>query len=173
MTRRQLFTSVTSRLRGEHLKEDAEESHASQRDSGHSKAKEADAAFGARKWAEAAATYRELVRESPNHAGVRRRLGLCLYRQGQYIQAKVEFQRALRILKEDNASALYLGLCLARMNKPAQAIDAWKQFFDPANITLQRELNLQMGLMEDPEGPSGPAAAEAVEQALSEKPYAV
>jgi len=45
----------------------------------------------------------------------------------------------------------------------------WKLFFDPHNVTVQRELNLQIGLLEiaTEDAPANPVeVAEAVEKAL-------
>ncbi len=124
------------------------------------------AAFNRADYAAAAEEYRACMRLDPEHPDVRRRLGYCLYRLGQYVQAKVELERALRILNKDNFSSLYLGLTLARMNRPADAVAAWRAYYNPDEIRIMRELNLQIALLEAPEPATAVDAADAVEEAV-------
>jgi len=124
------------------------------------------AAFNRADYPAAAEEYRECARLDPNHADVRRRLGYCLYRQGQHVQAKVEFERALRILGRDNFSYLYLGLCMARLDRPAAAMAAWRAYYNADEVRIMRELNLQIALLESPEPTPASAAADAVEEAV-------
>lgn len=112
--------------------------------------------------------YREMIRENPANGAAQRRLGWCLYRDGQFIQARVAFERALRAESTDSFAALYLGLCWAQLGKPAKAAAAWKGYFNPSTINLQREVNVQLALLETDEEPDPAAAADAVEAAISE-----
>jgi Flp pilus assembly protein TadD len=124
------------------------------------------AAFKQADYAAATEEYQACVRLDANHADVRRRLGYCLYRQGRYVQARVELDRALRILAKDNFTSLYLGLTLARMGRPADAVAAWRAYYNPDEIRIMRELNLQIALLESPEPTTGEAAADAVDEAV-------
>ncbi|MFN8610314.1 MAG: tetratricopeptide repeat protein [Vulcanimicrobiota bacterium] len=47
------------------------------------------------KWAEAAALYREALKEQPKNAEATYNLALCLYRQGQFAKAEEQFKKAL------------------------------------------------------------------------------
>lgn len=124
------------------------------------------AAYKAADYAAAAEEYRACVRLDTNHPDVRRRLGYCLYRLGKYIQARVELDRALRLLGKDNFTSLYLGLTLARMDRPIDAVAAWRAYYNPDEIRIMRELNLQIALLEAPEPTTPEAAADAVEESV-------
>jgi len=125
-------------------------------------------AFSARNYSAAMDHYRQAVKAIPNHDEARRRLGYCLYRMEQYIQARVEFERLLHGGK-DNFASLYLGLTLARMNMPDKAIKAWKDYFNPDEVRIAREINLQCALLASPDPPEASEAADEVEQAVEDR----
>ncbi len=127
-----------------------------------------NAALASRDYKTAMDHYRQLVRTAAAHTEARRRLGYCLYRMGQYIQARVEFERILRD-GNDNFSSLYLGLTLARMNMPEKAIKAWKGYFNPDEVRIAREVNLQCALLASPDPPQATDAADDVEDAVEER----
>ncbi|WP_419784955.1 tetratricopeptide repeat protein [Pseudodesulfovibrio sp.] len=118
-------------------------------------------------WDAAREKYMECMEADKNDADVRYRLGVCLYRLGKYLQAKIEFERALRIRREFQDALLYLGLTLVRLEKPEKAVALWKQYFNPLAVPLQRELNLQLGMLEEGMADSPTAIAEAVEEAIA------
>ncbi len=129
---------------------------------------EANVAYENKRYEEAAEKYKDFIKTEPQNADARKRLGHCLYKCGKYIQAKVELERAIRILGKDNFSYLYLGLLLCRAGAGKKALPVWKLYFDPENITLQREINLQIALIEsDPEA-SFDEAANMIEQIIEE-----
>lgn len=117
----------------------------------------------------AAEKYRVCLKEDSSFLEAHRRLGYCLYRLEQYIQAKVEFERVLYNRNRDNFSSLYLGLCLARLGKPEKAAEAWKGYFNPEEIHIQREINLQLAMLETGRPPSAKEMAEAVEDAVENR----
>ena len=127
-----------------------------------------NAALSGRDYAAAMDCYRQVVKVAPAHGEARRRLGYCLYRMGQYIQARVEFERLLRGDK-DNFASLYLGLTLARMNKPDKAVAAWEGYFNPDEVRIAREINLQCALLKSPDAPEAAEAADDVEAAVEER----
>ena len=115
---------------------------------------------------EAVGKYREFIKTEPQNADARKRLAHCLYLNGKYIQSRVEFERAIKLLGKDNFSFLYLGLTFCRLGIGKKAIAVWKRYFDAGNITVQREINIQLALMEaDPET-SLADAADMVEKVL-------
>jgi tetratricopeptide (TPR) repeat protein len=131
----------------------------------------ANAAYQAGDFPAAAAAYKEFLAEESANDEARQRYGECLYRQGRHIQAKVEFERLLQKDRKNNRAILFLGLVLARLDRVQKAAVVWKLHFDPHNVALQRELNLQIALVEsasedDPADATG--AAEAVEAALAQ-----
>jgi tetratricopeptide (TPR) repeat protein len=146
---------------------------------------EANAAFAAGSWEAAIAPYRKFLDAERENVEARQRLGECLYNLGRYIPAKVEFERIMQKNRNNNRAIVYLGLVLARLERVQKAAVVWKLHFDPHNVALQRELNLQIALVESaivpgPEGEAGEEAdtanlpdplkmAEAVERALSAK----
>jgi len=133
---------------------------------------QANAAYSAGDFAAGVGFYRAFLKAESDNAEARQRLGECLYRQGQHIQAKVEFERLLQKNRKDNRAILFLGLVLARLDRVQKASVVWKLFFDPHDVPLQRELNLQIALVESAteDQPADPAAvAEAVERVLTAK----
>lgn len=128
--------------------------------------KEANGLYVDQKWEEAREKYKECIDHDKNDVDTRYRCGVCLYKVGKYRQAKLEFERAIRIDREYKDALLYLGLTMVRLEKPEKATALWKQYFNPQAIEVQRELNLQIGMMEqgvmDPPG----VIAGAVESAI-------
>lgn len=108
----------------------------------------ANAAFAAGTWDAAEGHYREFLKAESENVEARQRLGECLYRQGRYIQAKVEFERIMQKNRSNNRAIVYLGLVMARLERVQKAAVVWKLFSDPHNVPLQRELNLQIALVE-------------------------
>ncbi|WP_285907625.1 tetratricopeptide repeat protein [Pseudodesulfovibrio pelocollis] len=135
--------------------------------------KQANALYVDEQWEEARQKYRQCLEDDKSDADVRYRLGVCLYRTGMYRQAKLEFERALRLRREYMDAFLYLGLTMVRLERPDKALGLWKRYFNPGALAVQRELNLQVGLME--EGVTDPpqTIAEAVEKAIAQAGHAV
>jgi TolA-binding protein len=132
---------------------------------------QANEAYKAGNFAAATGFYKTFLQAESANAEARQRLGECLYRQGQYIQAKVEFERLLQKDRKNNRAILFLGLVLARLDRVQKAAVVWKLFFDPHSVVLQRELNLQIALVESAaEGqlPAFAEVAEAVERVLDQ-----
>jgi len=123
-------------------------------------------AYAAAQYAEAIPHYRECLNILPQHTEARQRLGYCLYREGQYIQAKVEFERVIRERKKDNFSSLYLGLTYARLDKREKTVAAWRGYFNPEEVRIMRELNVQTALIESAEDYELSVAASDVEDAI-------
>lgn len=117
--------------------------------------------------------YKECLKADQNDADVRYRLGVCLYRIAKYRQAKLEFERVLRIDRGYQDAFLYLGLTMVRLGKPEKAPALWKQYFNTRAIVVQRELNLQLGLMETGVMDPPDTIAEAVEAVIDEAGDAV
>ncbi|MDY7000710.1 MAG: tetratricopeptide repeat protein [Thermodesulfobacteriota bacterium] len=128
-----------------------------------------NAAYKNSDYEEAAARYRQCLENVPDHVEALKRLGYCLYRLGQYVKAEAEFRRVLGLREKDNFASLYLGLAYARMCEPDKAAAAWKGYFNPDEVRIQREINIQTALLETPEPPSAHDMAEAVEQAVTDR----
>ncbi|NDV19598.1 tetratricopeptide repeat protein [Pseudodesulfovibrio sp. JC047] len=117
--------------------------------------------------------YRDCLKSDQNDADIRYRLGVCQYRVGKYRQAKLEFERTLRIDRTYQDAFLYLGLTLVRLGKPEKAPALWSQYFNIKAVVVQRELNLQIGLLENGESDPADTIAEAVEKAIEQAGSAV
>ena len=168
VSRRRLLFGFMDRLRGE--QDDAPMARSSETASVLALA---NAAFAAGDFAAAAAHYKEFLKDESANMEAHQRLGECLYRQGQHIQAKVEFERILQKNQKDNRALLFLGLVLARLDRVHKAAVVWKLFFDPHAVALQRELNLQIALVEtaaEDQLPEAKSVADAVEQVLAANP---
>lgn len=111
--------------------------------------------------------YRECVRLFPAHLEARKRLGYCFYMQGKFLQARVEFERILKTAKKDNFCSLYLGLAYARMGKADKTLEAWQNYFNPEEVRIMRELNIQKALLESPEAPDLQDVADDIEEAIA------
>lgn len=109
---------------------------------------EANAAFAAGSFEAAVALYRKFLEHERENVEARQRLGECLYKLGRYIPAKVEFERIMQRNRSNNRAILFLGLVLARLDRVQKAAVVWKLHFDPHNVALQRELNIQIALVE-------------------------
>jgi len=126
---------------------------------------EADAHFAEGRWEEALDAYRNVLGQAASDAEARVRVGICLYRLGKHTQAVAELAAVLR-KREHNLGSLYLGLCHARRGEPDKMTEAWKKYFEPARVNLQREVNLQVACFEEGHGSDTGQAADAVEQAI-------
>lgn len=135
--------------------------------------KEANRLYLEGEWEEARIKYRECLKADQNDADLRYRLGVCFYRLERYRQAKIEFERCLRVDQGYHDAFLYLGLTMVRLNRPEKAPGLWKRYFNPKAVTVQRELNLQMGLMEEGVMDSPELIAKAVEAAITEAGHGV
>jgi tetratricopeptide (TPR) repeat protein len=135
--------------------------------------KEANALYVDERWEDARQKYKECLDNDKNDADVRYRLGVCLYRTGMYRQAKLEFERALRIRREFMDAFLYLGLVMVRLDKTEKALALWKRYFNPSAVAVQREINLQVGLIEEGVLDPPDAVAQAVEKAIAQSGGAV
>ena len=170
LDRRGFLTGAFQRFRKNESEEDTARPQA-ETSRTYSLLKEANHAFELGDHHGALERYNEYLQTEPKNNEARMRKGRCLYSLGRYIQAKVEFERVLRLRKEDNESTLHLGLTLARLDKADKAAVIWKMFYDPDRPVIQRELNLQLLYLEN-EGMEPPRAAEmadAVEAAMAEQ----
>lgn len=132
---------------------------------------QANAAYAAGDFAAAAGLYKAFLQDESGNDEARQRFGESLYRQGQYIQAKIEFERLLQKNRKNNRAILFLGLVLVRLDRVQKALVVWKLYSDPHNVTLQRELNLQIALVEsagEEQPPNAATVAEAVERVLAQ-----
>jgi len=129
----------------------------------------ANRAYEGHDWDTAVAGYRTFLRAEPDNFKARRRLGYCLYQQGQFIQARVELERVLRAVPDDNESRLYLGLALMRMKLRDKAAAAWKEYFEPGLLEIQREINVQLAFLETDDPPSPDELASAVEKSIEKQ----
>jgi tetratricopeptide (TPR) repeat protein len=130
--------------------------------------KEANGLYVEEQWEEARLRYKEYLTEDKNDADVRYRLGVCSYKVGKYRQAKLEFERCLRIDQKYTDAFLYLGLTLVRLDRPEKAPALWTRYFNPKAVVVQRELNLQMGLLESGQPDPAEVIAQAVESAIAQ-----
>lgn len=130
--------------------------------------KEANSLYVDEQWEEARLKYKECLKADQNDADVRYRIGVCGYKLGMYRQAKLDFERCLRSDREYKDAFLYLGLTMVRLEKPEKAPALWKQYFNPKAVVVQRELNLQIGLLESGVIDPPEQIAAAVETAIAE-----
>jgi tetratricopeptide (TPR) repeat protein len=79
----------------------------------------------ARRWAEAAACFRQALELAPQEAGGYYDLGNVLLQEGKLAEAEAEYRRCL-LLKPDHAEALVnLGYALAEQDKPGEARECY------------------------------------------------
>ncbi|WP_207263960.1 tetratricopeptide repeat protein [Desulfovibrio sp. Huiquan2017] len=135
--------------------------------------KAANALYVDEQWEEARLKYKECLEQDKNDADVRYRLGVCSYKRGMFRQAKLEFERALRIDQTYQDAFLYLGLTLVRLGRSDKAPAVWSRYFNPSAVKVMRELNLQLGLIETGQPDPDEDVALAVEKAIAESGGAV
>ena len=109
---------------------------------------------------------REQVKADAKDAAARKRLGLALFRLGRLVQARVEFERALRLGKEDPDVLLHLGLVLARTGKADKAAAAWRRYAATGAEPARPEIETLLARLASDASPTAPEMAETVEQAL-------
>ena len=90
---------------------------------------------------------RPFTKEHKEHTEARAAMGLALYKLGQTVQAKVEFDRLVYAGRRDKLASLYQGLCLLKMGKTEKAAAAFRTYVNPDNDPVQDELYRQLGLM--------------------------
>lgn len=81
------------------------------------------------KWAEAAALYREALKEEPKSADATYNLALCLYRQGQFDKAEPIFKKALELAPPGSLkgqAAYNMGNTQFRQKKLKEALESYK-----------------------------------------------
>lgn len=170
VSRRDFLFGAAKRLKFEHLEEEKPKAKAPKLQGEMAEyLREAFTAYSAGDYEKAAGAYRKCLKVDAEDIESRRRLGYCLYRMGKYIQAGVEFERVLYTQKKDNFASLYLGLAMARMDKKEKAVAAWKKYFNTEEIIIQREINLQLALMEQPEHPELAQIADEIEAVVDER----
>ena len=130
--------------------------------------KAANALYVDEQWEEARLKYKECLEEDKNDADVRYRLGVCTYKVGKYRQAKLEFERTLRIDQTYQDAFLYLGLTMVRLGRSDKAPGLWSRYFNPSAVKVMRELNLQLGLLESGQPDPDEEIACALEKAIAE-----
>ena len=87
------------------------------------KSTEAKQAMDARRFAEAAAIYRELVAALPENPGLHMDLGLALHMEGKYREAADQFQAAVRRDPGMEPAWLLLGLTYRKLDEPQKAVE--------------------------------------------------
>lgn len=132
--------------------------------------KEANLAYKARQWEEAAEKYREFLKQESRNPDARFRLGRSLYQLGKFMQCKIEFEQVLRLRTDDQDAVLYLGLALMRLKRPEKAMVIWRMYRNLKAMPIQREVNIQLAFLEsgDMEPPPPEQMADAVEQAIEQ-----
>ena len=99
-------------------------------------------------YAKAVELLRPHVKENKKDDEARTALGLALYKLGQHVQAKVEFDRLLYGGRRDKLASLYQGLCWLRLDKPDKAKLSFRTYVNPDNDPVQDELYRQLDKME-------------------------
>lgn len=199
MSRRQWFAKLTPPS----VKEMAEKAHpdAPQRQAAKQAAKEAEAAAQAMEderqerrlvlardgnvalasgnLQEAVTHFRAFVKEAPHEAPPRLCLGRCLYDLGQFIQARVEFQRAMDLTKDGpthmrDHAILFLGLSFLRLGKGARAHATWKDWHPGMVPALAETLDPILPRLAAPEttGEEIASCIQQVEAAVAKTPWA-
>jgi predicted Zn-dependent protease len=113
---------------------------------------------------------RDCVKAAPDDQWARLELGEALYRQGKFIQARVELDRILHAAPENHQARLYLGLTMCKMGNPDKVKTAWKGYFEPGNLELQREINVQLAFLETENDLDLDEIAACVERAAGLRP---
>ena len=112
-------------------------------------------------------TLREQVTAHPDDVAARKRLGLALFRLEYLVQARVEFERVLRLgKKEDPDVLLHLGLILARTGKADKTAAIWKRYVATGAEPARPEIETLLARHASEVSPTASEMAETVERAL-------
>jgi tetratricopeptide (TPR) repeat protein len=95
-----------------------------------------------RKWAEAAALFREGLKVAPRDATLRQNLGTALYLAGNPRAAEAEFEEALRLLPGYAKPLFSLGVLMEERGRDEDAIDRFSKAVaaDPAMVNARASL---------------------------------
>ncbi len=93
---------------------------------------------------------KKLLNSYSQSVEVKRRLGYLYYRLDDKERAKNIFEEIIQHQK-DNRTLLYLAIINAKEQNEEKTISYLEDFFDPEDIILQREINLQLALYESNE----------------------
>lgn len=89
------------------------------------------------KFAEAIDSLNALAKSEPELKGLSRELGMAYYRKGDYLNAVLNFQRALKENPDDSEATQLTGLSLYLAGKPAEAIpylEKVQSWYPSANV---------------------------------------
>ena len=112
---------------------------------------------------------RPYVKANSEDTESRALLGYGMYSLGQLVQARVEFERALRDGGPARFCALYLGVILVRTGKRDKAVKAWKQFLNPDQEPMTGAvLDLLVQLL-DKDSEITPEMADPIETIVAQK----
>lgn len=125
-------------------------------------------AFEKEDWAEAVAHLRPYIKGNQEDVENRQLLGYALYRLDQRPQARVEFERVLKLRPGDKFAALYLGLVLLKMDKQEKAVKAWKEYMEPEDA-IQKELQTQLAKLDGGDAEAIPGIIDSVEAAVEKR----
>ena len=108
--------------------------------------KKVDKIINSEKYEEAKKILQDLCKKYPNSIELKRRLAITLYKSNEEQKAYTLFKELGK--QKDNLSFLYLAVIEGEKNDDKTTLFYLKKFFDPQNITLQREINLNIALYE-------------------------
>ncbi len=108
-----------------------------------------DKIINRQKYEEAKKILQNLCKKYPNSIELKRRLAITSYKSKDKEKAYLLFKELAT--QKDNLSFLYLAIIKGEENDEKTTLFYLKKFFDPENIILQREINLNIALYESKE----------------------
>ncbi|RQD63084.1 MAG: hypothetical protein D5R98_05165 [Desulfonatronovibrio sp. MSAO_Bac4] len=109
---------------------------------------EADRLLKDKKYEEAAKAFEACLENEPSHEEALRKLGYCHLKLSDTGAAREVWKRVMNMRPSDPFSVLYTGLSHAMDGNSADAVAAWKKYFNIKQPHIQREINLILALHE-------------------------
>jgi tetratricopeptide (TPR) repeat protein len=112
----------------------------------------------------------EALAQDPGNLAARKRLGYAYLKEKQPNQAIQQFEEVLRREPGDPEGTYYLGMAYLESGKRAEAIDTWRDYNNPGNSEVEKEIKKQLTLLEISESIYLAKEALAEEQKLATLP---
>ena len=116
---------------------------------------------------QAAIELRKLLNDKPDYIPAQKLFSLCLFKANHFFHAKQVLRDIPKNQGEDSFCFLYLGLIAARQNELNEAVEFWQGYKNLKQPLIQREINLQLALIEQKMLSDPLEAARKVEQAIA------
>lgn len=115
---------------------------------------------------QAAIELRQILNKHPDYLPGQKLFCLCLLKANHFLHAKQVLQEIKKKQGTESFCSLYLGLIAAKQGELQQAVQFWQNYKNLKQPIIQREINLQLALIEQEMTSDTRDIAQKVEQAI-------